>query len=123
MNMRRYEVTDGQWKKIKDLFPPKKTGRPFKNLRLTFNGILWVMCTGASWRDIPYGKWNTIYKCFAQWSNLGIFEKLSIESDFAELSKDCTYIKAHKVAVGAKKALTAILLVTYLMTLIYKAKQ
>ena len=91
MNMRRCEVTDEQWEKIKDLLPPKKTGRPFKNLRNTFNGILWVMCTGASWRDIPerYGKWNTIYKCFAHWSNLGIFEKifekLSSESDFSEL--------------------------------------
>ena len=69
MNMRRYEVTDKQWEKIKGLLPPKKTGRPFKNLRHTFNGILWVMRTGASWRDIPerYGKWNTIYKCFAHW--------------------------------------------------------
>ena len=44
MNMRRYEVTDKQWEKIKSLLPPKKTGRPFKNLRHTFNDILWVMC-------------------------------------------------------------------------------
>ena len=111
MNMRRYEVTDEQWEKIKELLPPKKTGRPFKNLRNTFNGILWVMCTGASWRDIPerYGKWNTIYKCFAHWSNLGIFEKifekLSSENDFSELSIDSTYVKAHKAAAGAKKGL------------------
>ena len=47
MNMRRYDVTDEQWEKIKELLPPKKTGRPFKNIRNTFNGILWVMCTGA----------------------------------------------------------------------------
>ena len=89
----------------------KKTGRPFKNLRHAFNGILWVMCTGASLRDITemYGKWNTIYKCFAHWSNLGIFEKifekLSSESNFAELSIDSTYVKAHKAAAGAKKGL------------------
>ena len=69
------------------------------------------MCTGASWRDIPerYGKWNTIYKCFAHRSNLGIFkeifEKLSTESDFSELSIDSTYVKAHKAATGAKKGL------------------
>ena len=108
MNMRRYEVTDEQWEKIKDLLPPKKTGRPFKNLRHTFNGILWVMCTGASWRNIPerYGKWNTIYKCFAHWSNLGIFEnifkKLSVDGDFDELSIDSTYVKAH-MQRGQKK--------------------
>ena len=107
MNMPRYEVTDKQWEKIKDLLPPKKTGRPFKNLRNTFNGILWVMCTGASWRDVPekYGKWNSIYKCFAHWSNLDIFEKLSAEGDFVELSIDSTYVKVHKAAAGAKKGL------------------
>ena len=107
MNMPRYEVTDKQWEKIKDLLPPKKTGRPFKNLRNTFNGILWVMCTGASWRDVPekYGKWNSIYKCFAHWSNLDIFEKLSVEGDFVELSIDSTYVKVHKAAAGAKKGL------------------
>jgi len=56
-----------QWEKNKDLLSPKKTERPFKNLRHTFNGILWIMSTEASWRDIPerYGKWKTIYKCFA----------------------------------------------------------
>ena len=65
------------------------------------------MCTGASWRDVPerYGQWNSIYKCFAHWSNLGIFEKLSSENDIAELSIDSTYVKAHKAASGAKKGL------------------
>ena len=97
-------MTDKQWKKIKELLPAKKTGHPFKNLRYTFNDILWVLCTGASRRDIPerYGKWNSIYKCFAHWSNLGIFEKifakLSADSNFSELSS--TYVKVHKAAAG-----------------------
>ena len=88
---------------------PEKTGRPFKNLRDTFNGILWVMCTGTSWRDIPErcGKWNAIYKCFVNWSDAGVFEKifeiLSMKEDFAELSIDSTYVKAHKASAGAKK--------------------
>ena len=109
--MRRYEVTDSQWEKIRELLPPKKTGRPFKNLRDTFNGILWVLCTGASWRDIPerYGKWNAIYKCFAHWSDAGVFEKIfemvSMKDEFVELSIDSTYVKAHKAAAGAKKGL------------------
>ena len=91
--------------KIKNLLPAKKTGQPFKNLHHTFNDILWVMSTGASWRDIPerYGKWNTIYKCFAHWSNLGIFEKLSAKSDLPNCGS--TYVKNHKAAAGAKKGL------------------
>ena len=106
MNIRRYEVTDKQWEKIKELLSAKKTGNPFKNLRHIFNGILWVMCTGTSRRDIPerYGKWNSIYKCFAHWANLGIFEKilakLSADSNFSELLIDSTYVKVHKAAAG-----------------------
>ena len=115
MKMRRYEVNDEQWEKIKDLLPPKKTGRPFKNLRNTFNGILWVMCTGASWRDIPerYGKWNTIYKCFAHWSNLDIFEKifekLSKENDFYRMVNRQHLCKSSQGGIRCKKrTLTAI---------------
>ena len=92
----------------------KRTVAPEKNRATfcdTFNGILWVMCTGASWRDIPerYGKWNAIYKCFANWSDAGVFEKIfeivSMKDEFTELSIDSTYVKAHKAAAGAKKGL------------------
>ena len=58
MNMRRYEVTDKQWEKIKGLLPPKKTGRPFKNLRHTFNGILWVMIREQAGEIFPKGTVN-----------------------------------------------------------------
>ena len=32
-------------------------------------------------------------------------KKMSADSDFAELSIDSTYVKAHKAAAGAKKGL------------------
>ena len=53
-----------------------------------------------------YGKLNSLCKCFVHWSNLGIFEKLSSESYFSELSIDITYVKAHKVEAG--RTLTSI---------------
>ena len=36
--------------------------------RTTVNGIIWLARSGAPWRDLPerYGKWNTVYKCFAK---------------------------------------------------------
>ena len=46
-------------------------------------------------------------KCFAHWSNLDIFEKLSVEGDFDELSIDSTYVKVHNSGCK-KRALTAI---------------
>ena len=48
---RRYEISDEQWNKIKHMFPKAKTGRPGKDLRLMFNAVLWIACSGAPWRD------------------------------------------------------------------------
>ena len=39
--MKRYELTDEQWDKIKCYFEKKK-GRPYQNLRATINGIIWI---------------------------------------------------------------------------------
>ena len=56
--LKRYTLTDEQWNKIKSYFEKKK-GRPFKNLRATINGIIWILKTVAMWRDLPsrYGDW------------------------------------------------------------------
>ena len=48
---RRYEISDEQWNKIKHMFPKAKTGRPGKDLRLMFNAVLWIACSGAPWRE------------------------------------------------------------------------
>ena len=52
---RRYEVTDTQWEIIKSYLgnTPKKTGRPQSDNRKILNGILWILHTGAPWRDLP----------------------------------------------------------------------
>ena len=104
---KRYELTDEQRNKIKSYFEKKK-GRPYKNLRATINGIIWVLKTGAMWRDLPsrYGDWNAVYKCFSKWQAQGVFEKiladLSMEADFQDGSIDSTIIKVHQDA-GSKK--------------------
>ena len=73
------EVTDAQWNRIKSLFPARqKIGRPSLNPRIVFNGILWILKSGARWRDLParYGNWNSIYHKFRQWSKCGLFARL-----------------------------------------------
>ena len=48
------ELTDAQWGRIKCLFEEqKKVGRPPLNPRKALNGILWILRTGARWRDLP----------------------------------------------------------------------
>lgn len=61
---RRHALTDDQWTQLVSLLPPQRprTGRPAKDHRTILNGILWVLRTGAPWRDLPdrYGLWQTV---------------------------------------------------------------
>lgn len=79
------------------------------------NGIFWVLCSGAHWRDLPerYGHWKTIYNRFNRWSKAGvinnIFNRLLQILDEQELvdwdviALDGSNIRALKAAAGAKK--------------------
>ena len=108
---RRYEVTDTQWEIIKPYLgnTPKKTGRPQSDNRKILNGILWILHTGAPWRDLPeyYGPWQTVYKRFSQWQKddklRKLFENVRSHPDMQDLCIDGTYIKAHRASAGAKK--------------------
>jgi transposase len=53
--MKRHELTDEQWELVSPRIPRKaaSTGRPAKDARLMLNGILWILGTGAPWRDLP----------------------------------------------------------------------
>ena len=67
--LRRYELTDQEWNRIKDLLPPEKSGkrgRPSKDNRMILNAMVWIARSGAPWRDLPkrYGPWETVYSRF-----------------------------------------------------------
>ena len=53
--MTRYALTDAQWRRLEPLLPPERprTGRPNHDHRTILDGILWVLRTGAPWRDLP----------------------------------------------------------------------
>ena len=78
--MRRYELSDEQREWIRDLLPKnrKRRGWPRKDHRVILNGIFWVLCTGAPWRDLPerYGPWQTVYDRFRRWSKSGLFQTM-----------------------------------------------
>ncbi|MCU9529976.1 transposase, partial [Pseudomonas mosselii] len=49
---KRYELSDAEWEIVADLFTAhRRTGRPRVDDRLMLNGVLWVLCSGATWRD------------------------------------------------------------------------
>jgi transposase len=41
---------------------------------MVVSGILWVMRTGSSWREIPeeYGKWESAYRRYRLWQEQGL---------------------------------------------------
>jgi transposase len=54
---KRWKLTDEQWAKIERLLPKHKPsrrgGRPRIDDRRVFEGILWILRTGAPWEDVP----------------------------------------------------------------------
>ena len=114
--MVRHGLTDEQWALIMDIFPvPAKTGRPPTNRRLIFEGILWILRTGAPWRDLPdcFGPWETCFGCFNRWNRDGLLTKIlnrlrSARVDIGAFDMevwcvDGTIIRAHRCAGGAEK--------------------
>ena len=105
------DLTQAQWNRIKFLFEePPKVGRPPLNPRMVLNGILWIMASGARWRDLPsrYGNWNSIYHKFRKWSSQGLFERLlkivnADANDSALLEIDSTFCKVHQSACSSRK--------------------
>jgi putative transposase len=71
---------------------------------------LWVLRTGAPWRDMPkrYGNWNSVFVRVTRWSKLGVwdavFETLASLAPPAdeEHAIDSTIVRAHQHAAGAK---------------------
>jgi putative transposase len=72
-------------------------------------GILWVLRTGAPWRDLPsaYGPWESVYTRFSRWSESGVlarlFAALALERDAEGFLIDATIVRAHQDASGAAK--------------------
>ena len=69
--MKRHELPDEQWELVSPFIPRKnaRTGRPPKDPRLMLNGILWILGTGALWRDLPerFGSCKTVHRYFSEW--------------------------------------------------------
>ena len=111
--MIRTVLTDAQWQRIAPLLPGKKgdPGRSGDDNRRSLEGILWIVRTGAPWRDLPdvFGNWFSVWKRFRRWALKGVFEKvfkaLSGEPDMEYALMDGTIVKVHRHGTGAKGGL------------------
>lgn len=91
----RAELTDAEWELVRPLLPPQKplTGRPRHDHRTVLGGILWVVRTRSSWRDLPqrFGKWETAYKRYRLWQETGLWQLLSAALGI-DRSEEPTYV-------------------------------
>ena len=113
--MVRNRLTDEQWDCIADVFPPPAaTGRSPTDRRDVIDGILWILRTGAPWRDLPeeFGKWATVWDLFDKWNNDDtlneILQRLRAACvDLGEVDElwcvDGTIIRAARCASGGGK--------------------
>jgi transposase len=111
MGISRYELSEMQWEKIKDILPGRveSVGRTAADNRIFVNGVLWVLRSGAHWHDLPerYGKYKSLHKRFSRWAVSGVWEKV-----FQELLRDrknqylmidSTIVRAHQQAATGRK--------------------
>lgn len=114
--MTRHALTDRQWALIEDVFPPPKpVGRPPADRRRVVDGILWILRTGAPWRDLPeeLGPWQTVWHRFDKWNADGTLDEIltrlrAARVDVGAIDEelwcvDGTIVRAHRCASGGGK--------------------
>lgn len=75
-------VTNKQWAAIQPHLPPvrarRKGGRPRADDRQCFEGILWILWTGAPWSELParYGAKSTVHDRLTRWARRGVLLRL-----------------------------------------------
>jgi transposase len=81
MARHKSELTDEQWEKIAPLFPPPQASpwggpTPIPN-RPCFEGILWILRTGARWKDRPkqYPSPSTCWRRLRDWAAQDVWLK------------------------------------------------
>jgi transposase len=116
------DLTDEHWAVLEPLIPEeernltRKRGRPRRDPREILNGILWVLRTGAPWKDLPerYPPYQTCQRRFQRWVRTGVMEailrtlaedlKARGGLDLEECFSDGTFVVAKKGAMGWERA-------------------
>ena len=76
-----WRVDDPLWSRLAPLLvvdkPRKKPGRPRHDDRPLFDGVLWVLRTGAQWQEMPaaFGPTSTVHARFQEWVQTGAFAR------------------------------------------------
>jgi len=90
------DITNEQWERLAPLLPeslkgPIGQGRPVREPRDVLNGILWILRTGAHWKDLPprYPPYQTCHRWLQRWRKEGVFDAIlfALAEDLRERGK------------------------------------
>lgn len=115
--MMRHEVSEEEWAILDEVIPKSKakTGRRASDRRKMLNGAMWILSTGAQWRDVPerFGPWETVYGTFNKWRAAGVFDAIvnalhlrldqAGKIDWDLWCVDGTSVRGSRSAAGASK--------------------
>ena len=114
---KRHEVSDEEWSVLDSVIPKSAatSGRPARDRREMLNGVLWILSTGAQWRDLPerLGPWETVYTTFRRWRKAGVYDAI-LDALHVRLDRagkidwdlwciDGTSVRGSRSAAGASK--------------------
>jgi transposase len=79
------------------------------------NGMMWILRTGAPWRDLPerFGPWQTVYDYYKNWRSVGVYGRI-LKALHIRLDRrgridwdiwcvDGSSVRAARAAAGASK--------------------
>ena len=73
----RLVLDDAQWERLSGLVSgrPGQPGSSGRDNRLFVEAVLWLVRTGAPWRDLPeaFGPWNSVWRRFSRWAAAGVW--------------------------------------------------
>jgi transposase len=76
-----WEVDDTLWATLEPILKStkarKKPGRPRRDDRAIFNGLIWLARTGVQWSQLPreFGPKSTVHERFSEWVASGALER------------------------------------------------
>lgn len=115
------DLTEAQWKYVRPFVKweqeqrqrPDGRGGRWGEARRVLDGVLWILRTGAPWKDLPprYGPYQTCHRRFQQWQRTGVLDGIlwALCEDLlarGALGLDETFIDAS--FIGAKRGAIAL---------------
>jgi len=74
------DLTDAQWRLIEKRIPPAQPGGRHRSVdvREVMNGILYLVRTGCSWRQLPHDfpPWGTVHYYYWSFRQRGVWQEI-----------------------------------------------